>query len=204
VEGLADGDNVAALLLAHIRQTFQLLLSDSQKRGLKLFLGEAGCLDCHTGAMFTNFEFHNLGLAPRAWLAAEDLGRYAGIEQVKSDPFNAGGDFSDAPASSKAAELDFLARQPENEGQFKTPTLRNVELTAPYMHGGHFETLEEVVRFYSELDESPVLVGHRDETLERLDLDDQQVTDLVAFLKALTGQPVDPSFTEAPSSALAR
>ncbi len=179
-------------------------LTDSQKRGLQLFVGEAGCIDCHSEAMFTNLEFHNLGLAPRAWLAAEDLGRWAGIEEVKDDPFNAGGRYSDAPASQKAAELEFLARRPENEGQFKTPTLRNVELTAPYMHGGHFETLEEVVRFYSELDESPVLVGHRDETLETLDLDDQQVADLVSFLKALTGQPVDSALTEAPASALPR
>ncbi|MFW6057414.1 MAG: cytochrome-c peroxidase [Persicimonas sp.] len=177
-------------------------LTDSQKRGLQLFIGEAGCLDCHSEAMFTNLEFHNLGLAPRAWLTAEDLGRWAGIEDVKNDPFNAGGRYSDAPSSRKADELEFLARRPENEGQFKTPTLRNVELTAPYMHGGHFETLEEVVRFYSALDESPVLVGHRDETLEPLDLDDQQVADLVAFLKALTGRPVDPSLTEAPTSAL--
>lgn len=173
-------------------------LTESQKRGLKLFIGRAGCTECHAGAMMTNFEFHNLGFEPRAWLAPEDLGRFEGISIVKNDPFNAAGEFSDGRDSARAEELRFLAKKPENEGQLKTPTLRNVALTPPYMHGGHLETLEEVVRFYSELDESPVLVGHRDETLAELDLSDREVADLVAFLESLTGARVPDELRRAP------
>lgn len=189
VDGLRTGDE--AKLAA---------LSDRAKRGLKLFVGEAGCTNCHDGALFTNYEFQNLGFEPRNWLAPEDTGRYDGISQVKADPFNAAGEFSDGPDSERADELRFLAQNEESRGQFKVPTLRNVELTAPYMHGGHFATLEDVVRFYSQLDEAPVLVGHRSETLKKLDLDDQQVADLVAFLKSLTGAPLPAALTEPPSS----
>lgn len=189
VEGLRDGD--ADKLAA---------LDDSARRGLKLFVGEADCVECHSGAMMSNLEFHNLGFEPRGWLAPDDQGRWRGIEEVLASPFNAAGAFSDAPDSTKAEELRFVAQQPENRGAFKTPTLRNVALTAPYMHGGHFETLEEVIRFYAELDESPVLVGHRDESLTELDLDDRDVADLVAFLEALTGEPLPAHLTAAPAS----
>ncbi len=191
VEGLRDGDE--AKLEA---------LSESQRRGLKLFIGRAGCTKCHSGPLMTNLEFHNLGFEPRDWLDPNDFGRYDAITDVKDDPFNAAGEFSDGPDSERAKELRFLAQQPENEGQFKTPTLRNVELTPPYMHGGHFETLEEVVRFYSEIDEAPVLVGHRDETLVQLDLSDQEVADLVAFLESLTGAPVEDALNSRPESPL--
>jgi cytochrome c peroxidase len=192
VEGLRDGD--ADKLDA---------LTDSQRRGLALFIGEAGCTNCHSGAMMTNLEFHNLGFEPRGWLEPEDQGRYGGVEAVINDPFNAAGPYSDAPGSAKAKELAFLAQNlEESRGQFKTPTLRNVELSPPYMHGGHFETLEEVMRFYSQLDEAPVLVGHRDETLEVLKLDDAQIDDLVAFMKALTGQPLPAALTEQPNSPM--
>lgn len=165
-------------------------------------MGEAGCTNCHDGALFTNFEFHNLGFKPRAWLDPEDTGRYDGVPKVEADPFNAAGAYSDGPDSERAQELRFLAQKSENQGQFKVPSLRNVALTAPYMHGGQFATLEDVVHFYSNLDEAPVLVGHRDETLKALDLDDGQVADLVAFLKTLTGEPVADELTKQPDSPL--
>ncbi|QDG53672.1 hypothetical protein FIV42_23885 [Persicimonas caeni] len=188
VEGLRDGD--AEKLSA---------LDEQQKEGLKLFVGRAGCTKCHAGPLMTNFEFHNLGFEPRGWLVPDDLGRWDAVPEVKADPFNAAGAFSDAPDGERARELRFLAQQPENEGQFKTPTLRNVALTPPYMHGGHFETLEEVVRFYAELDESPVLVGHRDETLVELDLSDEEVDALVAFFETLTGAPLPDALTRPPN-----
>jgi cytochrome c peroxidase len=188
-EGLRTGN-------AELLDTF----SEREKLGLELFVGKARCNRCHGGAMFSNFEFHNLGLAPRSWLDPQDEGRYSGIPRVKANPFNATGDYSDAPDSAKADELRFLAQKSENRGQFKTPSLRNVTQTAPYMHGGHFETLEEVVEFYNELDESPVLVGHRDETLQELELTDAEVDALVAFLETLTGEPIPDHLRRQPAS----
>lgn len=176
-------------------------LSTEAKRGLRLFIGKAGCNECHSGPLLSDRAFHNLGLPDREWLPESDLGRYAGIPTVKQDPFNARGPFSAAPDGNMAEEVRFVVQKSENRGQFKTPTLRNVSKTAPYMHGGHFETLEEVIEFYADLDPQ-VDVGHREFTLERFDITDAEVDDLVAFLKSLEGQPVDDKLTEQPESPL--
>jgi cytochrome c peroxidase len=72
-----------------------------------------------------------------------------------------------------------------NFGQFKTPSLRNVALTAPYMHDGRYATLREVVRHYSELDMERIHAdGER--LLRPLKLLDTEIDDLVAFLESLT------------------
>jgi cytochrome c peroxidase len=174
-------------------------LSDSAQRGLKLFMGEAGCVRCHSGPTLTDGDFHNLGLGPREWLSGDDNGRRDGVLSVKSSVFNASGPYSDDADGKRAQWVRFLTSTPEDPGQFKTPTLRNVSLTAPYMHGGHFETLEEVVRFYSLLNEPPQ-TGHREEMLEPLGLSDRQVDDLVAFLESLTGAPLADELTRQPAS----
>ena len=71
-------------------------------------------------------------------------------------------------------------------GSFRTPTLRNVARTAPYMHSGKFATLAEVVEFYDELPGIPVL-GHRELTLQRREFTDAEKADLEAFLRTLDG-----------------
>lgn len=162
-------------------------LSPEAKRGLKLFVGKAGCARCHNGPNFTDETFHNLGLPDREWLRDRDLGRWRGVEAVRNSPFNATGPYSDAPESSEAEQIRFLKRTPEARGQFKTPSLRNVARTPPYMHGGHFDTLEEVVEFYSTLAPT-VEVGHREEMLEPLGLSEGEVDEIVAFLRSLSGE----------------
>ena len=164
-------------------------LDASARRGLDLFMGPASCNLCHFGPMFTNGAFHNIGLGVRDHLESGDLGRYEGIDLVRASVFNGSSRFSD-DTETGAHKLDYLSQGTEHIGAFKAPSLRNVAETAPYMHGGHFEALEDVVRYYSELDETPPL-GHREETLLPLDLSDGDVADLVAFLQALTGSPLD-------------
>jgi cytochrome c peroxidase len=73
----------------------------------------------------------------------------------------------------------------EHKGQFKTPTLRNVAMTAPYMHDGSIKTLREVVEFYNEGgQQNPWL----DSRMKPLNLSEQEIDDLVAFLEALSGR----------------
>lgn len=156
-------------------------LDASAQRGLALFVGRAGCTLCHTGPLFSDFEFHNLAIPD----APYDIGRTLGVLRVLSDPMNAMGAFSDDDTGPRATRLSFLASTPEQDGQLKTPTLRNVALTAPYMHDGSLATLEDVVRFYSELPGAAV-VGHREDSLIPLALEDAEVADLVAFLRSLT------------------
>ena len=190
VEGLQSGD--AEKLDA---------ISPAAKRGLKLFVGRAQCINCHNGPELTDRSFHNLGLGPRPWLEGGDEGRWKGVTTVKESRFNATGSFSDAPEGRAADWIRFLKRTPEDHGQFKTPSLRNVELTPPYMHGGHFGTLEEVVEFYSVLDEQP-RVGHREEMLEPLGLTDREIDDLVAFLRSLTGESLPAHLRTPPDSPI--
>lgn len=176
-------------------------LSPSAQRGLKLFMGKAGCVRCHSGPTFTDESFHNLGLGSRPWLDPNDPGRWKGVNMVKKDTFNAAGAYSDAPHGKRAQWLEFLARTAEDHGQFKTPSLRNVALSSPYMHGGHFNTLEDVVRFYSKLNEQGA-VGHREDMLKPLELTEAEIGDVVAFLKSLTGKPLADRLTKQPPSPL--
>lgn len=151
-------------------------LSDQERKGLQLFVTEydpsknlygADCFHCHGGPLFTNHQFANNGLPPKGEGNRIDLGR---------------GEVTGVPADS---------------GQFKVPSLRNVELTAPYMHDGRFATLEQVVDHYNSgvyrsdtLD--PNLAKHPDTGLR---LSDADKAALVAFMKTLT----DPAYSGNPS-----
>jgi len=175
-------------------------IPDEAKRGLRLFLDEGRCFACHSSPSFTNQEFHNIALPATEGIDNESDGRTTGIDLLLADPFNGGGLYSDDPESVEL-KLEYLLLSPEQDGQFKTPSLRNLMTTAPYMHGGHFTDLTEVVRHYSEMDDKP-LVGHREELLFPLYWDDDQIADVVAFLVSLEGEPLDPALLEQPESPL--
>jgi len=161
-------------------------LGASAQRGLKLFIGQAGCIKCHFGPDFSNGEFHNVGLASLPGQAL-DRGRERGIELLLADPFNSQGPFSD---DRKGTELDRLVRGGrESVGAFKTPSLRELATTAPYMHDGRFASLAEVLAFYNELP-GKAPVGHREESLAPLGLSEPQLRDLEAFLRSLSGSSV--------------
>ena len=160
-------------------------LSTSAQRGLRAFIGEAQCINCHNGPLLTDMTFHNLGLPrPPEAVGKPDLGRTLGAVEVLGSAFNCQGEFSDA--AERCDELTYLNPRFEDfRGAFKTPTLRNVSETGPYMHDGRFGTLEEVLAFYKSLPGEPE-IGHRELVLELLD-PDVSSADLVAFLESLTG-----------------
>jgi cytochrome c peroxidase len=178
VEGLKTGD--AGKLDA---------LRPEAKRGLRLFVGRANCVLCHSGPNFTDGEFHNIGIPPsRGGFAPH---RFAAVDLVRKDPFNTKGPFSDARAAGET-KLDYLVKTQDLWGQIKTPSLRNVAKTAPYMHQGQFKSLDEVLRFYSTL-QGMAQAGHSDRTiLTPLRLKPGEISDLVAFLESLTDDTLDP------------
>jgi len=123
------------------------------------------------------------------------------MTSLRADIFNAAGPFSDDPAGTAARRLEFLPPTPSQLGAFKTPSLRNVGLTAPYMHDGRFATLPEVLDFYAQgkAANHGRLVGTRDANLTLVPpLTPDQRADLVAFLMALTGAPPPAALTEPP------
>ena len=172
----------------------QAAFSVAAKRGLKLFVGAAHCELCHAGPAFTDGQFHNLGL-PRQPGATPDSGRDAGIRRVRADPFNANSAFSDSAGGEANERLQFLPAPHSMRGAFKTPSLRNVALTAPYMHDGRFATLEQVVEFYARaLPATPgERLGQREKTVDLVPrLSAAQRQDLIAFLQTLTS-PLPPA-----------
>lgn len=169
------------------------------KRGLKLFIGKANCRMCHSGPNFTDGEFHDIRVPPRAGGAPVDAGRHAGAARVNQDPFNAAGEFSAQRDGPAAAKLSTLAKNTDNWGQFKTPSLRNVAIAGPYMHQGQFATLRDVVRYYSTLEGAlPIDRGH-ETLLTELNLTDLEIDDIVAFLETLTDTDLDRSLTRQPA-----
>ncbi|MEW5874520.1 MAG: cytochrome c peroxidase [Candidatus Zixiibacteriota bacterium] len=153
-------------------------LNDQQKRGLELFFGKAKCATCHGGPMFSNFGFVVQGVPQEGTGKSVIPGDDTGREEFTLD------------------QSDRFA--------FRTPSLRNIELTPPYMHDGVFETLEQVIEFYDDgcqprhpsvTDEmiDPLLVAE-------LGLTEVEISDLVEFMRSLTdpGTGLDPFLLTVP------
>jgi cytochrome c peroxidase len=160
-------------------------LSDAEKRGAVLFLGKAGCGSCHLGPHLTDQQFHSIGVPQ------------LGPGMTPEEPEDHGHERATGSVGERY--------------QFRTPPLRNVELTAPYMHDGAYTTLEAAVRHYldtgtalrsynaaqlrADLQGSqladPATLDAMAATLDPmvqtpLTLSDAEVGDIVAFLKSLT------------------
>lgn len=173
-------------------------LDEAAKRGFALFTGRAGCARCHLvgpkWALFSDGGFHNTGAGYRE----------APPEKVRVQL--APGVFTEmerkvVESVGEPAEPDLgrheVTRDPADLRRFATPSLRNVALTAPYMHDGSLSTLEEVVRFY---DRGGGDDPAKDPLLRPLGLSEREIADLVAFLRSLTGDDVDALIGEARSS----
>jgi cytochrome c peroxidase len=170
------------------------MLTPDEIAGLRLFIGEANCTNCHNGPLFTNNDFHNTGI-PAVDSLPEDTGRSSGAQQVLADEFNCLSVYSDAKPD-QCSELNFLViDEHQQERQYKPPSLRNVSERGPFMHAGQFATLEEVLNHYNTAPVAPA--GHSE--LEPLDLTENQIAQIIAFLKTLDG-PVnaDPRWLTAP------
>ncbi len=152
--------------------------------GLQLFIGKGQCVTCHNGPLFTNQAFHNIGTGNSLHGDPDDPGRWAGVREVLSNPFNCLSPHSDAEPDSCA--VNFAKTQgSELRGAFKVPGLRNVAATPPYMHDGRFATLAEVVQHYVVAAPSPM--GHSE--IIPLNLSPAEQDALISFLASLTQPP---------------
>lgn len=171
-------------------------ISIAAQRGLKLFMGKASCHNCHFTPLMSDREFHNVG--HEVGVDEEFAhGRPDGIQKLRLDPFNGMGPYSDAPDLETNVKLRYLFYDSHTYGAYKTPTLRNLGRTAPYMHDGRFETIEEAVFFYQQLPGQPP-IGHREETLTRPRMTLQERKDLAAFLRTLDSPPLPEELRRAP------
>lgn len=143
-------------------------MTDQQLSGLHLFRTKARCMNCHNGPLFTDGDFHNLGLTYYGRDKYEDLGRYN------------------------------ITKNPQDVGKFKTPGLRNVLRTRPWFHNGLFDNIEGVMNMYSNGMPQPKpkpeqlndpLFPKTDVHIQRLNLSKEEKEAIIAFLGAITTEP---------------
>lgn len=166
-------------------------LTDEQKQGFDLFVNEGRCVSCHvieeTQALFTDNRFHNIGV---------------GINRIQDDVDELATEFLEAEATLAEVDEEVLTDARTSElgrfaisrvfdglGAFKTPTLRNVAVTAPYMHDGSLKTLRETVEHYNNGGVTPADAPVNDFLsggIRPLDLSEEEIDALVAFMEALT------------------
>ena len=158
-------------------------ISAEAKRGLKVFIGKGGCIDCHNTPRFTDNGFHNIGVPSGP---VEDKGRFQGIPKLLNNIFNSAGMYSDWRSASEEM-LGVMAAKPEDQGAFRTPSLRNVAVTAPYFHTGEFPTLLSVIAFKNAGGSTTAFPGMAELPIVPLQLSEDEQNDLVEFLKTLTG-----------------
>ena len=175
-------------------------LGERERAGFELFVGKAGCVTCHsigeTSALFTDNAFHDTGYG---WQREQERQGKGGMVEVEIAP----GVTTRVPmavvmsvGNPPPADLGRyeVTQDPIDRWRFRTPSLRNVALTAPYMHDGKLRRLEDVVAFYNA---GGVAHEGRDERIRPLGLDAQEIVALVAFLKSLTGDNIAELIAEA-------
>jgi cytochrome c peroxidase len=163
-------------------------LSTDELAGAALFVGRAGCIECHSGPYLSDQKFHNVGvpgsLSPFTGVdTGGDRGAVLGLEAVEDDWLNSRGEFSDGDDERLDAIPSELAAL---DGAFRTPMLRCAGTRPSYFHNGEFRSLHDVVDHFVEGGSSTLgTVGTSE--LTPLDMSDEESEQLVAFLRALDG-----------------
>ena len=157
-------------------------LTRTEIAGLKLFISDekGQCISCHNGPLFTNNEFKSINVPD---FSGSDRGRLAGAEEVLRNAFNCLGEFSDSEEESCSDLIYIKQNDPELTAAFKVPTLRNLSLTAPYMHSGLFPRLADVLRYYNH----PLQRAGDHLDIVPLDMFPHELEQLEAFLMTLDG-----------------
>ena len=166
-------------------------LPTEARLGFELFTGKAGCSQCHTvgkdHALFTDQQMHNTGIGFRAAMASDKPKQK--IQAAPGVTFEIDADVLAAVSEPKPNDLGLyeITQDPKDRWKYRTPSLRNIALTAPYMHDGSLSTLEEVIEFYNR---GGIPNENLDSLLKPLNLNKTEVKALVEFLQSLTGSNV--------------
>jgi cytochrome c peroxidase len=170
-----------------------MALSRAAQRGAAVFVGDGGCVKCHSGPFMSDQLFHNVGLTPQtvqqAFIDSNDHGAATGIAAAQSDPLNSLGAFSDGTDGRLPATV-----APNMEGAFRTPGLRCVNMRPTFMHTGQIGTLADVVAFFNQGGDAAGYPGTSE--IHALGLTSLEESDLVAFLQSLDGPGADPKYLQ--------
>lgn len=167
------------------KQGDKTALSDKARRGYALFTGKAGCVACHNGPIGSDGAMHKTGVPDNPEVMSDPLRSITMLRHYATNGM----------PNYMSARADFghyaISKDPADRGKFATPGLRELKVTAPYMHNGVFATLAEVIDFYNQ-------GGGAGSELKPLGLAAQEKQDLEAFLLALSGDPVIVATPELP------
>ena len=173
-------------------------ISDDAKKGYELFVGKANCVSCHSisakRALLTDEKFHNTGIG-----YSRSMGLVKDNVVINIAPgifVSVDRDIVDSVSEESHSDLGRyeITQNPADRWRYRTPSLRNVGITGPYMHDGSLSSLREVVQFYNNggipnKEQSPLI--------RPLELRDSEVSNLVEFLKSLTGSNVQALISDA-------
>jgi cytochrome c peroxidase len=166
----------------------QAAISEEAERGYLLFTGEANCIACHNGPLISDDSFHNTGVPDHPGFENNPLNQIT----FRYEQWAKGVTEEIYDSATRDLGLYYVTKLDSDLGKFRTPGLRDVCYTGPYMHNGFFSTLEEVLAFYnSGGGDDP----NKDSQLEPLNLTAGEQADLVIFLESLCG---DKMVVEAP------
>ena len=178
-------------------------MSKQAIQGYELFIGKAGCVTCHQisekDALFTDQTIHNTGLGYE-----KSMGKKPDKQSVMLAPgvfVEVDQSIIDNVGEKPAADLGHyeISQDPKDRWKYKTPMLRNVALSAPYMHDGSFSTLRSVVEFYNQ---GGIKNPGLDPLIRPLSLNDSEISQIVSFLESLTGSNVDQILDDASAAPI--
>lgn len=167
-------------------------LTKQAQTGFKLFVGKAKCVACHrvnkTHALFTDHKLHNTGIGYAA--SMQPKRDYFSIQVSPGVHLAIASDIIDQVSARTVDDLGWyeITDNPDDRWKYKTPSLRNIAITAPYMHNGSLPSLKKVVEFY---DRGGIENELLSPLIKPLHLSDEEKEALVVFLKNLTGDNVD-------------
>jgi cytochrome c peroxidase len=166
-------------------------ISDAAKRGLALFEGKAGCISCHNGPLLSDDKYHRLGV-PEPKEFKEDPTQQI---TVRWEAYQKGVPEKVYRRTDSDLGLYYTTKRPEDIYRFRTPSLREIKYTGPYMHNGAFDSVADVVAFYNS-------GGGSNSELKPLGLTDSETKDLIAFLGTLSmDQPLVVADPDLPPTA---
>ena len=175
-------------------------LSAKAQHGFQLFTGKAQCSQCHTinkeYALFTDNNLHNTGIGYADAMTDKSSNPTRRVQVSPGVYVDVASKVIGSVAEPKANDLGRyeVTQKPQDRWRYKTPSLRNVKLTAPYMHNGSIASLREVVEFYNR---GGIANENLDPLLKPLHLTSTEIEDLTAFLESLTGNNTEELISDA-------
>lgn len=167
-------------------------LNKEQQAGFRLFTGKAGCSGCHLvgndWSLFTDNRMHNTGIGYQHSMSKTPASTQ--VQIAPGESITVRGDIVADASEPRPNDLGLyeITENPDDRWKYRTPSLRNVALTAPYMHDGSLSTLKDVIEFYNRGGVENELL---DPLVRPLGLTQEEIGQLLSFLDALTGDNVD-------------